>query len=88
LAEAEKELKKVYSELVNILESAKAAGDKLSGTAKKELTDLLAKAGDTKEKLRAMLSAIHQGDADDKDLQQAIKDANTAIDHIKDYLKK
>jgi hypothetical protein len=35
-----------------------------------------------------MLSAVHEGGAEDKDLRKAIKDANKAVDHIKDYLKK
>jgi gas vesicle protein len=88
LSEAEKELKKLHTELASILTEAKASGDKLSGSAKKDLSSLLDKAKDTKEKAREMLSAIHEGDADDKDLQKAIKEANVAIDHIKTYLKK
>ena|SRR5665213_847955 len=88
LSEAEKELKKLHTELADILTQAKDSGEKLSGPARKDLATLVDKAKDTKEKAREMLSAIHEGDADDQDLQKAIKEANVAIDHIKTYLKK
>jgi gas vesicle protein len=88
LTEAEKDLKKLHTELGKLLDDAKGHGDKLSGKAHKELSQLVEKAKDTKEKAREMLSAVHEGDAEDKDLKQAIKDAHYAIDHIKDYLKK
>ena len=86
--EAEKELKKLHTQLSGALDDAKVNKDKLSGKAQKDLGDLLDKAKDTKEKAREMLSAIHEGSAEDKDLSKAIKDANAAIDHIKEYLKK
>jgi hypothetical protein len=35
-----------------------------------------------------MLSALHEGSAEDKDLKKAIKDANNALEHLRDYLKK
>lgn len=88
LTEAEKELKKLHTELNDLLDQAKASKDKLGVRAQKELDGLMDKAKDTKEKAREMLSAVHEGDAEDKDLRQAIKEANKAIDHIKDYLKK
>ncbi|MDB5165107.1 MAG: exported protein of unknown function [Candidatus Saccharibacteria bacterium] len=87
-SEAEKDLKKLHTELGKVIDEAKSNGEKVSGKTQKELTDLLNKAKDTKEKAREMLSAIHEGDADDKDLDKAIKDASKAIDHIRDFLKK
>jgi gas vesicle protein len=88
ITEAEKDLKKLHTELGNLLAEAKDKGDDLGGKTQKELSDLLNKAKDTKEKAREMLSAIHEGGAEDKDLRKAIADANKAVDHIKDYLKK
>ncbi len=88
LAEAEADLKKLHTELTKALDEAKTKGSKVGGKAQVELTALLEKAKDTKEKLREMLSAIHEGDAEDKDLRTAIAEANKAIDHIKGYLKK
>jgi hypothetical protein len=46
------------------------------------------KAKDTKEKVREMLSALHEGDAEDQDLKRAITNANSALDHLRDFLKK
>ncbi len=88
VAEAEKDLKQVNVELDKIIKEAKTKGEKLSAKAQKELNKLVEKAKDTKEKIREMLSALHEGDAADKDLAKAIKDANNALDHLRDYLKK
>ena len=88
ISEAEKDLKKLHVELGKLLGEAKDKGSDLTGKTHQELTDLLDKARDTKEKAREMLSAIQEGSAEDKDLRKAIADANKAVDHIKDYLKK
>ena len=42
----------------------------------------------TKEKARDILSALHDGDANDKDLKKAVNDVNKAISHLKAYLAK
>ncbi len=88
VSEAEKDLKKLHTQLGKLLGEAKDKSSDLTGKTQQELTDLLDKAKDTKEKAREMLSAIHEGSAEDKDLRRAIADANKAVDHIKDYLKK
>lgn len=88
LAQAEKDLKKLHTELVKVIADAKTASEKLNGKTKKDFDSLVEKAKDTKEKAREMLSALHEGDAEDKDLKRAIKDATDAIDHLKDFLKK
>jgi hypothetical protein len=56
-------------------------------TGKREWKEALSKAEDAKAKAREMLSAIHEGDADDHDLDQAIKDIKSSIAHLKKYLK-
>ena len=88
ITEAEKDLKKLHTELSQLLSEAKEKGTSVGGKTQKELTDLLTKAKDTKEKAREMLSVIHEGSAEDKDLRKAISDATKAVDHIKTYLKK
>jgi gas vesicle protein len=88
MAEAEKELKKLHTELDKIIKQAKVQGDKAGAKAQKELKVLVNKAKDTKEKAREVISAVHEGDAEDKDLQKAIKDANDAVANLKKYLKK
>ena len=86
--EAEKELKQLHAELDKIIKEAKARGTKLSATAQKELTELLEKTKVTKEKTKEVISAIHEGDADDVDLKRAIKNAQSSIEHLREYLKK
>lgn len=88
LKEAEAELKKLHTELNRVLSDAKQRASKVTGKTEKELDGLVQKAKDTKEKAREMLSAIHEGDAEDKDLKKAIKDATEALEHLRDYLKK
>jgi len=88
VAEAEKTLKKLQAELDKLINQAKANGGKLSVKAKKELDELVVKAKDAKEKTREVLSAIHEGGADDKELDKAVKEANDSIQHLKQYLKK
>jgi gas vesicle protein len=87
-SEAEKDLKQVNSELTKVLKDTKDSTQKLSARAQKELDELVEKAKDTKEKGREMLSALHEGGAEDKDLRKAIKDANAALQHLRDYIKK
>jgi gas vesicle protein len=86
--EVEKELKKLGAELDKVISDAKARRASAGTRAQKELGDIAAKAKDAKEKVREVLSAIHEGDAEDKDLGRALKDAQAAIGHFKDYLKK
>lgn len=87
-AEAEKNLKQLHTELDQTLAQAKTQGAKLRGRAKDELNDLTNKASDSKEKVREVLSAIHEGEAEDKDLERAVKQASSALTNLKKYLKK
>ena len=87
-AEAEKELKALHSELDKVIKDAKASSGKVSSKAAKEAKTIVEKASDTKEKVREIISAIHEGDASDQDLKRAVKNASSAIDHLRDYLKK
>ncbi len=88
ISEAEKDLKKINQELSLLVTEAKGTSQKLGGRAQKEFDELMDMAKDTKEKGREMLSAFHEGNAEDKDLKKAIKQANDALEHLRDYLKK
>ena len=88
IAAAEKELKKPLNELDKVIKQAKTNSGKLSDKTKKELDVLVVKAKDAKEKTREVLSAIHEGSANNKELDKAIKEANDSIEHLKQYLKK
>jgi gas vesicle protein len=86
--EAEKELKKLHTELSDLLGDVKEKGSDLSDKTSKELKDLADKAAAAKEKTREVLSALHEGDAEDKELKKALTEANKAIEHLRTYLKK
>lgn len=86
--DAEKKLKKLHSELSSLIDDGKKRAGKAKSKAETELSKALDKAGYAKDKAREVLSAVHEGDADDKDLQQAIKEVNSAIEHLKKYVKK
>lgn len=88
LTEAEKRLKGTLTELSDLIEQLKRQGEKLGDRAAKELDDLLAKGKVARDKAREVLSAIHEGDADDEDLKDAINQATEALDHLKAYLRK
>lgn len=86
--EAEKQLKKLHSQLNDLLKQGKEVSAKLSGKGKEDWEKLAAAALASKDKVRAVLSSIHEGGTDDKDLQKAIKDAAAAVDSLKSYLAK
>lgn len=88
ISEAEKRLKKLHTQLATLMNEAKDRVTTLQGSAQKELQGVIAKTTVAKEKARELLSASHEGNADDKDLQKAIDEANKAIEHLRDYLKK
>lgn len=86
--EAEKKLKQLHSDLHKRLEEAKSKGGQLSGKAKDEFDRVVANAGTAKEKVRELLSGIHEGDAEDPDLKKALKDAKDALKNLEKYVKK
>lgn len=87
-SEAEKKLKEVHSELGKALTDVKTKGEELKGKAKDEYTTGLDKAKAAKEKVREVLSALHDGDAEDPELKKALKDAKDALSHLQKYIKK
>jgi gas vesicle protein len=88
IAETEKELKKAHTQLSGLIDKTKKAGGKTGTKARKEVDEIVKTAKKTKEKARQVLSAVHEGDANDTDLKKAVKEANDAISHLKKYLKK
>ncbi len=88
MSEAEKQLKKVLTELSDVMDEVKVRSAALGDKAGKELDQLSEKAKVARNKAREVLSAIHEGDAEDEDLQKAVKGANEALDHLRAYLKK
>lgn len=88
MAEAEKQLKKLHTQMNDMLREAKTKAETLKGTAQKDLQLAMETASVAKERVRELLSSVHEGGAEDKDLKKAINDANKAIENLKTYLKK
>jgi gas vesicle protein len=86
--EAEKKLKQLHSELDNLIEKAKLGAKKLKAGAAEDFASVITQAQIAKQKAREVLSALHEGDAVDKDLQTALKEVQQATDHLRKYLKK
>jgi gas vesicle protein len=87
-SEAEKQLKKLHTELNDVLAEAKSRLNDVKGKTHEDLEKAVDAGKMVKEKARELLSAVHEGDADDNDLQSAIKEANKAVEHLKSYLQK
>lgn len=87
-SEAEKQLKKLHTELNQTLDEAKVKVGTLNGKAREELDAAMTAAKQGKDKAREILSAVHEGEAEDKDLQKAVKEARASLDHLKKYLTK
>jgi|SRR3981081_1768424 len=88
LNEAEKQLKRASTELGSLIEDSKKRANDLGEKARRELEGLVSKARIAREKAREVLTAIHDGNAEDKDLNEAIDETNNAIEHLRAYLKK
>lgn len=83
---AEKELKKLHTELSDVIDEVSGKVESLK--SRKDVKSVVGKANDAKQKAREVLSALHDGDTDDKQLKKAIQDATDAIQNLKDFLKK
>lgn len=86
-SEAEKKLKTLHSELNSALADVKAKGEELSGKAKDEYNDIVEKAKGAKEKVREVLSTMHDGNPDDPELKKALGDAKDALKSLEKFLK-
>lgn len=86
--ETERKLKAAHSELNDLIAQGKKRTTKLKSSAQKEMNTVLHTAGAAKQKAKELLSAMHDGGAEDKDLKKALDEALHAVEHLKKYLKK
>lgn len=86
--DSERQLKKMHSELTGLIKTADDRTKKTRTKASAELKDATAKAKVAKEKSREILSALHNGDADDPNLQAALEEIKQAKTNLAKYLKK
>lgn len=85
---AEKELKKLHTELSEIIAEAAQRLGTLKGKGEQSLDEMIEKGKRAKEKTREVLSSLHDGEAEDEDLKNAIHDATKAIENLRSYLQK
>jgi len=85
---AEKEYTKLHRELDELVADVKAKSSDVGAKTSQELNELVDKAKQAKDKAGALIGAIKNGEAEDKELNQAITDASKAIDNVRKYLKK
>jgi gas vesicle protein len=86
--DAEAQLKKLHSELGDLITTGKGKMNDVKDAVQKDLGKAVSQAEVAKEKARDLLSALHEGDAQDKDLQKAIDEVKKATEHLKAYLEK
>lgn len=82
----ERELKKLHTELTDVIDEV---SDRITSFKdRRDVTDALDRGRDAKQKAREVLSVLHDGETDDKELKKAINDATKAIQHLRDFLHK
>lgn len=86
--QAEHKLKDINDELNQLIERAGELAEQTKGKASQEFEKLREQAVEVRQKTREILSAIHEGEADDEDLQNAVNEVNKATEHLKNYLEK
>ena len=85
---AEKELKKLHTELNEKLVIANEKLGELRASGGKKFDEVLEQAKKAKDKVREVLSSLHDGDVQDDDLKKAINEATKAVENLRVYLKK
>ena len=85
---AEKELKKLHTELNEKLTLANEKINEIRENGGKKIDEILSHSNKAKDKARDVLSSLHDGDVNDKDLKNAITEATKAIENLRKYLQK
>ena len=88
VSEAEKQLKRIHSEMNVVIDDAKEILSGKSGKAKEDIEKALNVAKDKQSKVKELLSALRDGGASDNPaLSKGLKDAKSALEHLKEYIK-
>ena len=86
--DSEKQLKKLHSELNDLIKDGEAMSKKTRIKAQKELNEALANGKQAKQKAREVLSALHDGTADDPNLQAMVEEIKLAKQNLVTFVKK
>lgn len=85
--DAEDQLKKANEELKVLLKDAKTKTVALSAQAREEFNETVLRAKDAQHKAAATLKAVKNGQAEDPDLNKAVKQAKQAAKNLSRYFK-
>lgn len=85
--EAEKSFKKILADLNKVIKDAEVMVSKKGAEAKKELNQALETAKSAKEKVRNILSSLHEGTVNDKELKNALDDSTKALVHLRKFIE-
>lgn len=85
--EAERKLKQAHSELTLVIDEASMRVKESKSKADAGLQKAIDAAESVRQKTREILSAAHEGESEDKDLQKAIDEVKKASAHLKSYLE-
>lgn len=86
--DSEKQLKKLHSELQDLVKDGENQVKKTKNKANTELKKHLDSAKKTKDKTKLLISAIHGGEATDPDLKKMLNEAKKAKDNLAKFIKK
>ena len=86
--ESERKLKQAHSELTKLLDEAGEIANKSKEKVSEEFAKARSGAEQVRQKTRVLISAIHEGEAQDKDLQHAIDEAKKATSYLKKFVNK
>jgi len=85
-SEAEKKLKELHKELGDVIAEGKKLAESVSASVKSELEEVISRAVAAKEKVRGVLTAIHEGESEDKDLDAAIKEVTKSLTDLRTFI--
>lgn len=84
---AAEQLQQLHDELTSLLDSAKTQTLALGAQAREEFNEAVVRAKDAQNKAGHVLGAIKKGEADDPQLNKAIKQVKQAQKNLGKYLK-
>lgn len=84
---AEEQLESTVDELNSALKSVKGKSLALNAKAREEFDETVVKAKDAQNKASQVLKALKAGEAEDPELNKAVRQARLAIKNLSKYLK-
>lgn len=88
VSEAEKQLKKIHSEMNVVVEDAKELLQGKTGKTRADIESAISAAKEKQSKVRELLSALRDGGAsDDPELSKGLDEAKSALSHLRKFIK-